>query len=203
MIIFTFETATIEPIDRLSLFPISSPLLPLVPPPPRQWILIIRPVYKAEHSPINQRVTTRLIARNTRPLIAAIYSSYRPIQIHSRGATPFNPPRRASRCAKLPYRRRPPSLSLSLSLSLSSFLHPSFRASRVLQAGQHFRIFANVCEWIVCDYIDLQHHLFAFLFLNFVIGSRGNFLDFIVNVGSIFNFSEKKYSVKLRYNFKF
>lgn len=114
MIIFTFETATIEPIDRLSLFPISSPPLPLVPPPPRQWILIIRPVYKAEHSPINQRVTTRLIARNTRPLIAAIYSSYRPIQIHSRGATPFNPPRRASRCAKLPYRLCPPSLSLSL-----------------------------------------------------------------------------------------
>lgn len=124
MIIFTFETATIEPIDRrlfLSLQFRPRSFLSF-PPPPRQWILIIRSVYKAEYSPINQRVTTRLIARNTRPLIAAIYSSYRPIQIHSRGATPFNPlPRRASRCAKLPYRRRL-SLFPSLPLSLSKFI---------------------------------------------------------------------------------
>lgn len=137
MIIFTFETATIEPIDRLSLSPISSPLLPFVSPPPRQWILIIRSVYKAEHSPINQRVTTRLIARNTRPLIAAIYSSYRPIQIHSRGATPFNPLRRASRCAKLPYRRRL-SLPFSLSLSLSSLSRVFTSRPTLLQILQNW-----------------------------------------------------------------
>lgn len=157
MIIFTFETATIEPIDRLSLSPISSPLLPFVSPPPRQWILIIRSVYKAEHSPINQRVTTRLIARNTRPLIAAIYSSYRPIQIHSRSATPFNPlPRRASRCAKLPYRRRL-SLPFSLSLSLSSL-------SRVFTSRPTLLQIRELVQYDVCDYIDLQHHRFLLRF---------------------------------------
>lgn len=156
MIIFTFETATIEPIDRLSLSPISSPLLPFVSPPPRQWILIIRSVYKAEHSPINQRVTTRLIARNTRPLIAAIYSSYRPIQIHSRGATPFNPLRRASRCAKLPYRRR-----LSLFLSLFKFI---ILVARFYKPANAFADFAELVQYDVCGYIDLQHHRFLLRF---------------------------------------
>lgn len=46
----------------------------------------------------------------------------------------------------------------------------------------------------------------AFLFLDFAeaVGSRGNFLGFVGNVGSIFNFSKKKlFGNKITVKFKF
>lgn len=79
---FRSKSRTIGPIDRLSLslsLQFLSPLLPFVPPPRTD---LNYTVLFTKRSIL--RLTTRLIARNTRPLIAAIYSSCRPIQIQAR-----------------------------------------------------------------------------------------------------------------------
>lgn len=156
MIIFTFETATIEPIDRLSLSPISSPLLPFVSPPPRQWILIIRSVYKAEHSPINQRVTTRLIAIRVplSPLFIRRIVRYRYTAVVQR---------RLIRCGVHRGVRNYliAAVSLSLSLSLFKFI---ILVARFYKPANAFADFAELVQYDVCDYIDLQHHRFLLRF---------------------------------------
>lgn len=177
MIIFTFETATIEPIDRrlfLSLQFRPRSFLSF-PPPPRQWILIIRSVYKAEHSPINQRVTTRLIVRVPLSLLfIRRIVRYRYTAVVQRRLIRCRGVHRGVRNYLIAAVSLFFPLSLCLSLSLSSF-----RLSRVLQAGQYFRRFANVCEWVQYDYIDLHHHRFLlrFYFWIFVRRVRKFFLD--------------------------